>query len=40
MLPEFGPLTNPKDSENAAAAANEDADTLGPGVNGPLRTDI
>lgn len=41
VLAEFGPLTNPNESyAAAAAAANDDADTLGPGVNGPLRTDI
>lgn len=40
VLAELDPLTSPKDSENAAAAANEEADTLGPGVNGPLRTDM
>lgn len=40
-LAEFGPLTKPRESyAAAAAAANDEADTLGPGVNGPLRTDI
>lgn len=41
VLAEFGPVTKPSESyAAAAAAANDDADTLGPGVSGPLRTDI